>query len=212
MKKILVTICLLSLAALLFSSQVGAQDGPTVTVDPDTVEAEGEAELVVTGEGFTPDIDLFVLSCTAPGGDLTAINGQEDCDVQNLTPVTADAEGTFEVTVTYTITPDFAVVVGDSAQTESAGALVAIAGGTGGSTSTTEAAQETTTTAAPESTTTTEAPESTTTTEAPDEGDDSVDGELPDTGAESDIIIGGALALAAAGVLAMRGGHLLRRR
>jgi hypothetical protein len=211
MKKILVTICLFSLTALLFSSQVGAQDGPTITVDPDTVEAEGEAELVVTGAGFTADIDLFVLSCTAPDGDLTAINGQEDCDVSNLTPVTADADGAFEVTVTYEIVPDFAVVVGDSAQTESAGALVAISGGSSGSTSTTEATQETTTTAAPESTTTTEAPETTTTTE-PDEGDDSVDGELPDTGAESDIIIGGALALAAAGVLATRGGHLLRRR
>jgi len=203
MKKSLVIVSLLALLALLFASQAGAQDGPTLTVDPDTVEEAGPADLTVTGAGFSAGIDLFVLSCIAPDGDLSAINGQDDCDVQNLTPVTADSDGNFEVEVNYEIVENFAVLAGDSAQTESAGALVAISGGASGSTTTTEA---------PESTTTTEPPE-TTTTVADDAGaTDTEDGELPDTGAESDIIIGGALALAAAGVLATRGGRLLRRR
>ncbi|MGI9602914.1 MAG: hypothetical protein ACR2QE_13595 [Acidimicrobiales bacterium] len=210
MKKSLVSISLLALFSLLFGGFATAQSGPTLTVDPDTVEEAGEAELVVSGSGFTAGLDLFVLSCTAPDGDLDAINGQEDCNVQELTPVTADGDGNFEVTVTYNIVEDFAVLAGASAQTESAGALVTISGNGGGGTTTTEA--PTSTTEAP--TSTTEAPATTTTVadDSTDDGDDTENGSLPDTGSESDLLIGGALVLAAAGVLATRGGQLLSRR
>ncbi len=200
MKKLLASLSSLALVSFLFAGPASAQDDPTLTVSPDTVDAAGEAELTVTGAGFTPLLDLFVLSCVAPGGDLAAINGQEDCDVQNLTPVTAEDDGTFEVTVTYDVVENFAVLAGDSAQTESAGALVAISGSGGED-------EATTTTASP---TTTAAPDDG--GDAADEATDTVDGEMPNTGAESNVLIGGALALAAAGVLATRGGQLLGRR
>lgn len=207
MKKFLAIMGLLAIVTFLLVGPTAAQDGPTLTVDPDTVEAAGEADLTVTGSGFSAGIDLFVLSCIAPDGDIMAINGQEDCDVQNLTPVTADDDGNFEVDVTFDIVENFAVLAGDSAQTESAGALVQISGGGGDDGGEDEA---TTTTAPPETTTTTEAPTDDDTAE--DESADMVDGEMPETGSESSFIIGGALALAAAGVLATRGGQLLGRR
>ena len=192
MNKPLAAMAVAMLALLIVPVAATAQDEPTVTVEPTEVEAAGPADLTIEGAGFTPGLDLFILPCVAPDGDLTAINGQEDCDVGDLTPVTVGDDGTFSVEVNYDIVENFAVVAGDAAQSESAGALVAIAAGAGDATTTTMAVGDD--------------------SEATDEADDSTDGELPNTGAGSDLLIGGALALAAAGVLAARGGVLLGRR
>lgn len=115
-------LALVAVAALfaLSGAPASAQDGPTITVDPEFVEAPGEQEFTVTGAGWTVP-SAFVLPCIVVE-DLTQLDAQGgDCDLANLTPAVNDGSGGFEVTVTYDIPAEgLLIVVGDADQTESA--------------------------------------------------------------------------------------------
>ncbi len=172
---------LIALFLPLFAGVAAAQE-PSISTDPASVPEAGEHELVVSGENFTAGNSLFLLPCVAPDGDPDAINGQEDCDISDLTPVTVGDDGTFETTVTYDIVEDFAIAAGDAGQTEAAAVLVPIdaEGGDDGDDDTT------------------------TTTEAPAGGDDTDDGELADTGWATNLLV-------ATGVLMLAGGYFATR-
>ena len=115
-------LALVAVAALfaLTGAPASAQDGPSITVDPEFVEAPGEQEFTVTGSGWTV-ASAFVLPCIVVE-DLTQLDAQGgDCDLANLTPVTNDGSGGFEATVTYDIPEEgLLIVVGDADQMENA--------------------------------------------------------------------------------------------
>ena len=121
-------LALVAVAALfaLTGAPASAQDGPSITVDPEFVEAPGEQEFTVTGSGWTV-ASAFVLPCIVVE-DLTQLDAQGgDCDLANLTPVTNDGSGGFEATVTYDIPEEgLLIVVGDADQTESAFHIVTV--------------------------------------------------------------------------------------
>lgn len=121
-------LALVAVAALfaLSGAPASAQDGPTITVDPEFVEAPGEQEFTVTGAGWTVP-SAFVLPCVVVE-DLTQLDAQGgDCDLANLTPAVNDGSGGFEVTVTYDIPAEgLLIVVGDADQTESAFHIVTV--------------------------------------------------------------------------------------
>ncbi len=207
MKKLLSLVGVIALIVLGFAGAASAQDGPSLTVDPASVDAAGEADLNVQGEGFTPGNALFVIPCVAPDGDVTAIDGQDDCDISNLTPVTVGDDGTFEADVTYEIVENFAVVAGDAAQTESAGALVTIGDGDGGGGDDDGGDDDT---AADDDDT---AADDSGDDDTAADDDDSTDGDtMPETGVEHNIMIGVALALLAIGLVSFRAGARLGER
>ncbi len=119
----------LALVALM-AAPAAAQDGPSITVEPMTVEAPGEQEFTVTGSGWTAAPPIFVLPCEAPeSGDAADID-TATCDTSNLTPATPDADGNFEVTVTYDVPAEgIAIGAGDAASTEAAGAVITVGAG-----------------------------------------------------------------------------------
>ncbi len=110
----------------VFATPAAAQDGPSITVEPSSVDAAGEAEFTVTGEGWTAAPPVFVLPCEAPAsGDIADVDSAT-CDTANLTPATP-ADGSFEVTVTYDVPEGgLAIAAGDAAQSESASALITV--------------------------------------------------------------------------------------
>ena len=127
MKRIMALTAAVGMLALFaLASQAHAQDGPTMAADPAYVEAEGEHTFTVSGSGFTPGLALFVLPCTVPGEPMTLENveasidamGREDCNLASLTPTVVGADGTFSVTVTATIGPNFVWGAGDAGGTE----------------------------------------------------------------------------------------------
>ena len=193
MKKIFALAGFLALMLTMLSGTAAAQDDPVITADPASVSEEGEADITVSGENFTPGNSLFLLPCVAPDGDANAINGQQDCDIADLTAVTVGDDGTFTADVTYDIVECFAIAAGDAAQTEAAAVTILVEGapgacGTdGGGSDTTE-----------------EAPA---TTEGPG-GEDP----LPETGVGTNLMIAGALFLLGAGYFSTRAGGRLGER
>ncbi|NNE72863.1 MAG: hypothetical protein HKN26_04300 [Acidimicrobiales bacterium] len=177
----------------MLSGTAAAQDDPVITADPASVSEEGEADITVSGENFTPGNSLFLLPCVAPDGDANAINGQQDCDIADLTAVTVGDDGTFTADVTYDIVECFAIAAGDAAQTEAAAVTILVDGAAGacgtdgGGSDTTE-----------------EAPA---TTEGPG-GEDP----LPETGVGTNLMIAGALFLLGAGYFSTRAGGRLGER
>ncbi len=115
----------LTLFAVLVSP-ASAQNGPSLTVDPTSVDSPGEVTLTVTGDGWTAEPPLFILPCTVPeSGDPTDLS-TDSCDTANLTPATP-TDGAFEVEVTYEVPEEGLVVAaGDAAQSESAVALITV--------------------------------------------------------------------------------------
>ena len=87
----------------MLAAPAAAQDGPSITVEPATVDAAGETEFTVTGAGWTAAPPIFVLPCftVTTLEDLEA-EGAAACDTAALTPATP-ADGAFEVTVTYEV-------------------------------------------------------------------------------------------------------------
>ena len=138
MKRIMALTAAVSVLALLvLTSQASAQDGPSLTADPAYVPAEGDYTFTVSGAGFTAGLALFVLPCTAPGEPMTpdnvaaaiaAIGQSLDSrpSGSSLTPAVVGADGTFSVTVTGTVGPNYVWIAGDAAQTESAAVPVFI--------------------------------------------------------------------------------------
>lgn len=93
------TMCLVGVSALLMLGSVGAagaQDGPTVVVEPSTGLADGDT-LSVTATGFPPNGEAFSSGqCVTPIEDFL-----QQCDVTNIVPVPLDGDGaaSFEITV-----------------------------------------------------------------------------------------------------------------
>ena len=128
MRKTLTIIAVTLLASAGWVGTAAAQDGPTITVEPATVDAPGETEFVVTGSGWTAAPPIFVLPCAAPESGDPADVDSATCDTANLTPATP-ADGAFEVTVTFEVPEGgLAIAAGDAAQTEAAAAVVTVGG------------------------------------------------------------------------------------
>ncbi len=110
----------------VLASPATAQTGPTLTVEPATVDAPGEATFTVTGDGWTAEPPLFILPCTVPESGEPADLSTDSCDTANLTPTTP-ADGAFEVELTFEIPEEGLIVAaGDAAQSESAVALISV--------------------------------------------------------------------------------------
>jgi len=74
----------------------GAQEGPSVTVNPDSGLSDGDT-VEVTASGFPADSEEFLSGeCVTP-----IENPLQQCDVGNIVPVPLDADGaaTFEITL-----------------------------------------------------------------------------------------------------------------
>ncbi|MEM9202620.1 MAG: LPXTG cell wall anchor domain-containing protein [Actinomycetota bacterium] len=86
-----------------------AAQGPSISTDPSAVTEAGEAEITVTGTGFTQD--GFLLPCPGANADPAQL-AEDSCDLTNLTPYTA---GDWELTVTYDIPAEGLLIVAGSA-------------------------------------------------------------------------------------------------
>lgn len=88
-----------AVALIAFGSIAGvatAQEGPTVTVTPDSGLSDGDT-LEITVSGFPADSEEFLSGeCVTP-----IANPLQQCDVGNIVPVPLDADGaaTFEITI-----------------------------------------------------------------------------------------------------------------
>ncbi len=111
----------------VFATPAAAQDGPSITVEPSSVEAAGEAEFTITGEGWTAAPPIFVLPCfTVSTPEEIAEQGAAACDTAALTPATP-ADGAFEVTVTYDVPETgMCIAAGDAAQSEAGFACISV--------------------------------------------------------------------------------------
>ncbi|MFN3215212.1 MAG: hypothetical protein ACE367_01820 [Acidimicrobiales bacterium] len=188
MRKTLTIIAVTLLASAGWTGTAAAQDGPTITVEPATVDAAGETEFTITGSGWTAAPPIFVLPCEAPESGDPADVDSATCDTANLTPATP-ADGSFEVTATFDVPEGgLAIAAGDAAQTEAAAAVVTVgadeapAEGEDGAAEDDGAAEGDDDAAA--------------------EGDDG--GELAETGVESMLLVIVAMAIMAAGAMVLR--------
>lgn len=125
MKRILVAFAAVLTLTLGLVAPAGAQADVSITATPGNVDAAGEHEITVTGEGYTGP--AFLLPCPGAEGDMALLADDGACDLANLTPVTPDADGTFEVTTTFDIPEEgLVIVVGNAAQTEVGPALITV--------------------------------------------------------------------------------------
>lgn len=163
----------------VFAAPASAQEAREITVEPAFVEAAGEAELTISGAGWTMP-PTAVIPCAAPeSGNLLDVDS-ETCDTGLLTPVTPDADGNFSATITVDV-PDggIAIVAFDLAtqgQAEAGGAIVTVGAPAEEGGDTEDAAQEETT----------------------EEGGEE---ELADTGVESGLLAVIAIAVLGGGVM-----------
>ncbi len=194
MRKTLTIIAVTMLALAGWSGAAGAQDGPSITVEPASVDAPGEAEFTITGAGWTAAPPVFILPCEAPASGDAADIDSATCDTANLTPATP-ADGAFEVTVTFDVPEGgLAVAAGDAAQSEAAAAVITVGGGEGGEGGDEAAADD----GAVEGTDDGEGEG------ADDAAADGGDAELAETGVESMLLVIAALAIVAAGAMVLR--------
>ena len=137
MKRIIALTAAASLLALLaLTHQAAAQDGPSLSADPQAVAGPGSHSFTLTGSGWTPGFLVFIVPCTYPGDQLTTATSVEemvatlggiDSDACVLTPMgsaTVGGDGTFTVEVTHDVPGNFAFGAGDAASIESAAAPV----------------------------------------------------------------------------------------
>lgn len=182
MRKTLTTIAIGLLASAGWAGTAAAQDGPTITVSPATVDAAGETEFTITGSGWTAAPPVFVLPCEAPESGDPADVDSATCDTANLTPATP-ADGSFEVTATFDVPEGgLAIAAGDAAQTEAAAAVVTVGAGDAPADDEGDGTEATDDGAA--------------------EGDDG--GELAETGVESMLLVIAGIAVMAAGAMVLR--------
>ena len=120
----------LGLALLaVFAAPASAQEAREITVEPAFVEAAGEAELTISGAGWTMP-PTAVIPCDAPeSGNLLDVDSAT-CDTGLLTPVTPDADGNFSTTITVDIPEAGIAIVGfdlaTQGQNEAGGAIVPV--------------------------------------------------------------------------------------
>ena len=107
---------------------------PWISVEPESVDRTDAApgsrhEFRLTGDNWTRN--LLALFCTVPAAGADSIS-PTDCDIVNRVSITPDSDGSISATVAYTVPAGgppgsgVAILVGDSAQIESA-VLVVIA-------------------------------------------------------------------------------------
>ena len=189
----------------LFAVPAAAQDGPAITIEPASVDAAGEATVTVTGSGWSSGA-VFVLKCAGAEGSLEQYEelGAAACDTNDLTPVTADADGAFTTELTVEV-PETGIVVaaGNAAQTESAAAVISVGGGEGEEGGE-EAAEEEAEAAEEDA----EAAEED--AEAAEEEAETAEAELASTGSESGLYAIIAIAVIAAGAMVVGLGRKAR--
>ncbi len=96
----------------------------TPTLEASVTEA-GEQEVTIVGSGWPADLSIFILPC--PGVEDEATATGDTCDSASLTPATADADGSFEVTANWDIPAEGLVfAAGDPAQTAGATGTVTV--------------------------------------------------------------------------------------
>ena len=84
-------LCLLALSSVfVVASATPASAAVTVTVDPSTGLADGQA-VTITGTGFSPNASVGAAECSAAVGQSRSTN---DCDLTNAPIVQADSSGT----------------------------------------------------------------------------------------------------------------------
>ena len=124
----------LALVAWIGASAASAQDGPSISLDPASVAEAGEVEVTVTGSGWSVG-SANVLTCNiAEDANAADLDVSENCtlasgnlNLGSMTPA-AVTDGGFEATITVDVPAQgIFIVAGDSAQTESASALLAVA-------------------------------------------------------------------------------------
>ena len=132
--KLLVLGLGLALIALVAAPAASAQDGPTLTVEPTTIEAAGDVEFTITGAGFTSEPPYAVLPCFGATTPEEVVElGADACDLELITTVTEATDGGFSFTVTYTVPETGGCIAGgDLAQTESAAAVCLTVGAADG--------------------------------------------------------------------------------
>ena len=120
-----------ALVGFLFAGPASADEhGPSISVDPSSVEAAGSHTLTVTGSGWSVAA-TNVLPCNIPEGvDAGAMSDAEisahcsdmaNLGLGNMVGGIAIADGGFEATITLDVPEQGVFIVsGDSAQTESA--------------------------------------------------------------------------------------------
>lgn len=129
MKRVLLAATVFLAMMVGFAAPAGAQDDPTLTVEPASVEEAGSQEFTVTGSNFKP-VPGFLLPCPGAEGDLeTMADGDPAalCDLSNLFSYTVDDDGTWMATVTYEV-PEGGLVIaaGDQGGENAAATLVAV--------------------------------------------------------------------------------------
>ncbi len=143
LRAVLVLGILAGLVVALGGGAASGQDGPSLVLSGDditvegegadatySVESEGTYDVTISGSGFT--IDVFVLQCPGAAGSLEALAEGDPttlCDLGNLLPASPDADGNFEVQFTGVEVDGcgLAFAAGDTAQTETAAALLSVA-------------------------------------------------------------------------------------
>ena len=112
------------------------QPAPSIEVDPSTVPWLGGYDFTITGSDFTPNSQVSLAVCTAPGAPLSPDTPaaelaaameqivQSDCDLANAHPVTVGSDGSFATQTGGTVGAVNFVWVAGSGGTDAAAALV----------------------------------------------------------------------------------------
>lgn len=113
----------------VFAAPASAQEAREITVEPAFVEAAGEAELTISGAGWTMP-PTAVIPCAAPeSGDILDVDSAT-CDTGLLTPVTPDADGNFSATITVDVPAEGVAIIGfdlaTQGQAEAGGVIVPV--------------------------------------------------------------------------------------
>ena len=105
--------------------------GPKLVANPATVPSAGQHTFTVTGTGFVPNSQLYLLECTIPGAPVSADTPaaqleaalaqvtQANCNLGTFQIVFVGSDGSFSATKTATVGQNFLWAASDIAQTQS---------------------------------------------------------------------------------------------
>lgn len=129
MKRVLLASAVFLALLVGFAAPASAQDEPTLTVDPPSVDAAGSHDFTVTGTNFKP-VPGFLLPCPGAEGDLETMAGGDPaalCDLSNLFSYIVDDDGGWSAEVTYDVPAEGLVMAaGDQGGENAAATLVTI--------------------------------------------------------------------------------------
>ena len=131
-RKTLITVAIAIGLVAAMAMPASAQDVQTLTADPASVDAPGEATFTLSGTGFTV-IPTFVLPCFDTATVEEVLEARESgsdggCDLAQVTTITEFGDGgSFTVEVTYEVPEGgFCIIAGDQGQTEGGFACIGI--------------------------------------------------------------------------------------